>query len=269
MIWLVQTNLGAYQDYVIGIKEGCEQRGDRFIGHRAVPFSEEVPKFDGQRLVVAYGSVDIVHQIHNSGQYTPGVFFNDNFTYRQSVEHLGEKMLNYSHVRTSLMDVKENIVSYAKDFAEDGHLFIRPNKDLKEFNGEIIKVDDLLNFIDKIDRKRTLFSPDVEVIVSRPYNLNKEWRVFIVDNQIVSACRYKKNAKLSQSASDIPHQMLEFIYDTIIKWTPHPVCVMDVCETGGNYYVVEFNCFNSSGFYKNNIPLIVRKISEWVEKQEW
>lgn len=264
MIWLVQTNLGAHQDYVVGIKQGCEERGDRFIGFRAVPFSAEVPEVGGKPPYVVYGSVDVVHAIHNDGRYQPGVFFNDNFKYGKYIQMLGEKMLNYDHVQTTLHDIKDNIVPYTDRFAEEGHVFIRPNEDLKEFVGEVVKVEELTDWI---DRKRTLLSPAVQAIIARPYTLNKEWRVFLVDDQIVSASRYKKGNKLDQSRGDIPQELLQFVYDTMTQWVPHPVSVMDVCETGGGYYVVEFNCFNSSGFYKNNIPLITRRVSEWVEKQ--
>lgn len=266
MIWLVQINLGHHQDYVMGIKQGCEESGNRFIGFRAVPFSGEAPACDGTGKIVAYGSVDVIHATYQSGLYNPGVFYNEDFRYSKYIQMLGTRMLNEDSGICTLEYIRDNLEEVRNLYAEDGCVFIRPDKDLKEFIGEVIDLDELNDWIDRIDRKRTLLSTDVKAVVARPYTLSKEWRAFLVGGEIVSICRYKVGEKVDTSATDLPLDMLEFVQEAANEWTPHPVCVMDVCETGGEYYIVEFNCFNSSGFYKNNIPLIARKISKFVEK---
>jgi hypothetical protein len=47
-------------------------------------------------------------------------------------------------------------------------------------------------------------------------------------------------------------------------WVPAPVFVMDVGESAGNLFIIECNCFNSSGFYKSNIEKIVVDVSEFI-----
>lgn len=265
IIWLVQTNLGAHQDYVIGIKNGCDRFGHRFVGFKAIPFSGEVPACDGKGPTIAYGSVDVITTVYKSGIYSPGVFQNNNFKYSKYVKNLGSNMLNKDGKITTLQYIKDNIEEIRSLYAEDNHVFIRPNKDLKEFVGEVVDLDDLTSWIDKIDRKRTLLSPKVKAVIAKPYKINYEWRLFVVDKEIISASRYKKHGKLEISSEDVPNEVITFTEKSVRKWAPHAVSVVDICETGGELYIVEFNCFNSSGFYKNNIPLITGCISQYIE----
>jgi hypothetical protein len=39
---------------------------------------------------------------------------------------------------------------------------------------------------------------------------------------------------------------------------------MDVCETGGQLYIVECNCMNAAGFYDANIEAIVTNVTKYV-----
>jgi hypothetical protein len=110
--------------------------------------------------------------------------------------------------------------------------------------------------------KKTLLSPDCKVIISRPYTLSYEWRIFMVNGIPVSASQYRRDGILKAS-SKVPQEVL--LYAMNLPWTPKDVCVVDICETGGEYYVIEFNSMNSSGFYKCDIPHIICKISEHIQ----
>ncbi len=55
--------------------------------------------------------------------------------------------------------------------------------------------------------------------------------------------------------------VIEDIQKLADKWLPNPTCVMDVALVDDEYKVIEFNCFNSSGFYKNDINKIVMAVT--------
>jgi len=63
----------------------------------------------------------------------------------------------------------------------------------------------------------------------------------------------------------VPDHVLCFAEETAKIWRPDDVYVMDVCETDDDLKIVEFNCFNASGFYNCNVGQIVRKVSCFVE----
>jgi hypothetical protein len=42
---------------------------------------------------------------------------------------------------------------------------------------------------------------------------------------------------------------------------------MDVCETENGYKVVEFNCFNASGFYNCDVDAVVKNVTQFVENR--
>jgi hypothetical protein len=39
--------------------------------------------------------------------------------------------------------------------------------------------------------------------------------------------------------------------------------VMDICQTGDNYYIVECGCLNSAGFYHADIEAIVSGVTAY------
>jgi hypothetical protein len=91
--------------------------------------------------------------------------------------------------------------------------------------------------------------------------LEKEWRVFVVDGKVVSGSHYRSYLRLDQKP-DLPTKVIEFVEDACKVWVPAKVFVMDVGESYKNLFIIECNCFNSSGFYKSDIEKIVISVSE-------
>jgi hypothetical protein len=58
-----------------------------------------------------------------------------------------------------------------------------------------------------------------------------------------------------------------FVEDMCKIWTPAEVFVMDIGESLKNLYVIECNCFNSSGFYKSDLDKIIKDVSDFVISQ--
>ena len=70
--------------------------------------------------------------------------------------------------------------------------------------------------------------------------INKEWRHFIVDKEVVSFCRYAENRVIRKSSIDVPSNLLEF---------------------------VECHCFNNTGFYEHDINCIFSKVNEFIKNK--
>jgi hypothetical protein len=59
----------------------------------------------------------------------------------------------------------------------------------------------------------------------------------------------------------------KFAEDCCRIYTPHDVFVMDVALRSGNYYIIECNCFNDSGFYDHDLEEIVKNINDYMRSR--
>ena len=86
----------------------------------------------------------------------------------------------------------------------DEKIFMRPDGDGKEFDGQVGTFGDLKGMLERTIKYDGPLELSSLILVGKPYNLHKEWRLYIVDGEIVTASRYRTNFKLSKSSTDIP-----------------------------------------------------------------
>ncbi len=108
----------------------------------------------------------------------------------------------------------------------------------------------------------TSLSLNSKIVVSEPYRLRYEWRLWIVDKKVVAASKYREDFKLKKKEG-CPPEVIQFAEQRCIEYTPHDVFVMDIWETGDNYYIVECGCMNSAGFYHLDIGTIVSSVTNY------
>jgi len=176
----------------------------------------------------------------------------------------GEDMLSYG---ADVVTIKDYINSPRRWWMKDKNIFVRPNGDGKEFDGQVGTYQEIKGMLERTLKYDGPLDEWTNIVVGKAYNMHKEWRLYIVDGEIVTASRYRKNFKLSKSATDIPENMLDFARDRMKKFTPHDNFAMDICSThDGSYYIIECGCLNSVGFYDADIGKLVKAISKWMKK---
>lgn len=148
---------------------------------------------------------------------------------------------------------------------------MRPNSDLKEFAGMVMSFTDLLewrkNLITIKDEPGVTVTPDTYVVVGDVIEIAREWRVFIVDSKPMSCSRYRSYGQFD-SVQEFPDEVRKVIENACQQYLPAPVVVIDVGVTSSyRYGIIEANCFNSSGWYENDMQAVVAAVSEYVEKQ--
>ncbi len=258
MRWIVQTNLGS-DEYHQELKRVCDKLGHEFVPIKAVPFSDELPDVSNDKPAIFYGATNLVTQVSRSNRWSPGVFFDEEkscFTaWRKNLPY--EYLLNY----ISYVLPIRNIPSFKEYKDLDRDIFVRPNKDLKEFSGEVMPLKDLVKWARTIMEGKTLISPDSEVVLGSAYNIQTEWRLFVSKKKVIAASQYKDKGKLNQKEG-APKKVIDLAEKIANIWTPHNSTVMDLCSCGDEIFLLEFNCMNSSGFYHCNIEDIVRILSE-------
>ena len=144
--------------------------------------------------------------------------------------------------------------------------FIRPSEDLKQFSGTVMTAGEiapwLKSMMDAVGGGSYYMDPTKQVVLCRPKEIQAEWRWFIVGGKIVSGSMYKAHNQLRQlQENDAP--VIAEAQSIADLWLPHQCVVMDTALVDNQIKVVEFNCINASGFYKNDIPAIFDALWEF------
>ena len=174
-------------------------------------------------------------------------------------KYYGKHMLNWE---AQILDFSEVVDS--RWFSD---MFIKPTDDLKAFAGLMLPSMQTLG--EALAKTNHMPIPkDQKVLVGPPVNIGREFRLFIVNNQIADACQYRNRGHSSVKEIEMS---LAFEIDAYFKIinelapAPAPVYVIDICETNDGFKIVEINCFNCSGMYKVDRGLVLSEVAHFVE----
>lgn len=260
--WVIQNNLIAEND-LNEIQEACKSLNVEFQEVIVIPMTKELPDIlHDDKVNLYYGSTTLMDNIYEQLDKPFGLFYNhETYSMENYLSKWGEHMLSSEARIYKVSDVLKANHQFDYD------VFIRPDGDGKEFDGQVINIfqlDDLLQRHLQYDSKLTL---DSKILIGPAYNIHKEWRNYVVDGEVVSSSLYRQNFKLKKSAEDIPESMLEFVRARISEYQPHDLFAIDIASThDGTYYIIECGCLNSVGFYKADIGKIITKITEYAIK---
>ena len=168
-------------------------------------------------------------------------------------------------------DVGVSCYTSMKDFSpslypKHEYLFIRPNLDLKEFAGNVVKPEDFAGWYRKVQSQGWMVNENTEIVVAQASKIDEEWRVFIVDSKPVSASMYRKDHFLTKIA-DAPPKVYAFVEQMIKLWKPADVFVMDICALNGGLYILELGDMHSAGWYLSDKKAIIKAVSIFAESE--
>lgn len=265
--WIVQKNLfneRGYDDFVGTI----ERMGFEHISVKVVPFSGElIPEITETEGVVAYGSTSLIRQAQQR-KWNPGVFFNKNFTYTACNYFWGLHMLNYTSKAVPFSQIKIPLGE---------ERFIRPNDDLKAFNGAVISGENFAEWQEEVlNAGSTTLGPDTLCVVAPLQDIAVEYRFFVVDQKIATSSIYKLGntviaklvaARVLANRSVTDDDVFTYTQKRIAEWRPADAFVIDVARLhDGSFRIIEINCINSAGFYACDTSKIIQAISDYYEK---
>lgn len=255
--WILQANL-IREDTFNRIKASLLSDGISFEEVKIVPFSDELPEIERLGEVnVFYGSTTLVLNAYKRFGGGKGIFFDqDRFSMKTYLEQWGDRMLNSD---SQILTFRE-IVDLGH--GRDSEWFVRPIEDDKAFSGKVFSFEEIVAFERELEQSNNPYlTTETLVAISAPKAIEKEWRLFVIGQRVISACRYTMQGKLSVDASDLPAEMLAFALKCCGIFTPAEVFVMDVALHGGEFKIVECNCFNDSGFYQHDIGMIIHEVN--------
>lgn len=168
----------------------------------------------------------------------------------------------YKSFNIPLLNLSASYVPYQDLMNEvfNKPMFIKPSRDLKSFNGGIIQSGEtLLNYI-----KRNGYTKDIEdeiIIVSELKEIYSEYRFFMYKNTILGCSRYILNGKVNPDIY-VPNEFKECVVELAKHYQPNDFYVIDLADTSKGIKIVEYNCWNCSGFYYSDIKNIIFTINE-------
>lgn len=245
MHWIIQSNLVGADD-VARLIRALERCGVAYTCVRLVPIVrrlECVPQIDGPAFV--YGSTFLHRSAYDHG-WTPG-YIGGRVDHGQVTERLGARMLN--------PDMK--IVSLAGLSVAEA-AFIRPLDDGKLFTGAVMDS----NRIERVRRQVMRENPEdpmagqALVAVSTPKTLLAEYRLLVVDGQVVCASSYRIGKRVVYQ-SRVDERIVAFGQECVDMYNPDLGFALDVADTPEGLRVVEINALSSAGLYACDLNLFV------------
>ncbi|MDJ1506930.1 ATP-grasp domain-containing protein [Xanthocytophaga agilis] len=253
--WVVQRMLTDSND-IQKIRQACESVSIDFFEVDIIPFTDQLPEFPLDKQSIFYGSTNFMNLVYAHPELRKGLFLDKvAFTIENYLSKWQRYMLNSDALVVTFQELM------AMPYNEDQLLFIRPNEDSKAFAGETRFFKDIADWYYRLTQIENInLSLDTKIIVGEPYNIKKEWRLWIVNKKVVAASQYREYFKLKK-VEGCPQEVIAFAEQRCQEYTPHPIFVMDIGHCGDSLYIIECNCMNSAGFYKADIAQIIHSVT--------
>lgn len=255
MQWLIQdTNVPIMHIDQNGVRllEAVKERNLSWHAIGQIPFSYEptgMEEIDLTQPWFLYGSTQMTEMAASWPCQNPGVFWGDGWFDPRNWVCKRSDLLN-EHCRTvSVRDIRSRWV--------DEPMFAK-SVTVKALTGMVLeptKEDKDIWTIEHSD-----LNGDDQLVLSPVVTIDREWRWFVMDGEIVTGSTYRKDGYKS-IRHPISVEARSAAERAIKEWMPSENIVIDICRTReGEYKVVEFNSINSSGFYNSDIGKLVDRI---------
>lgn len=255
--WLIERGVVG-EDKIAAMTAQLDREGVGYDIFRVIPFSHDiavpVPQLSGEEVVVCYGSTSAQGGCIARG-WLPAVWTGPEIDETRVQSALGARYLNADAFARTLRELTPEMLP--------DPAFIKPDGDSKLFSGHVTSRADFAQW-----RDRMLNSDQVEagaaataVLVAEPKEFGCEWRFFIVDGQIASACCYRQYGEVMPERW-VPDAASEFAQECIAAYDPLPAYALDITQVAdGSFRVLEINTMNNSGFYACEPDKIVAAIN--------
>ncbi len=227
------------------------------ITHRELV--REGPPIRAGECVVVYGTYPFVRHAQIHAGWIPGAWLDpQRFDCGEYAPHFSDFLLNHRFEIVRGVDAIRDADRLFATFGPNDEVFARPTGVSKVFAGRCIYRDDWETAL-----APTRYDLETTILVSSPREIGREWRFVVVGNALVSECQYARDGRRNLEPG-APKEVAAFANHILgsVSWRPAEVFVLDICEVDGEYRVVEFNPFETSGVYFGNLEAIVRTVGE-------
>ncbi len=197
-------------------------------------------------------------QIANSEHYIDALknsIFYDIEKFDQS--YYGKLDLPLLNNNADYIPIKDNLY-----LSFDTDKFVKPAKDLKAFNGGILKSGETFESFIK-NQLHQAFYIEENMVVADLQHIFAEYRFFIVDQKVVSFSQYKLGQKVVSSPI-VPDFIIKKAKEYAKLYQPSDIFTLDLADTESGVKIVEYNCFNASGSYACDLIKTYKTINDYI-----
>lgn len=259
--WIIE-NFSEGEDIFLLIQAVKDAGHDLTLISRRNGFEYKHIQFENE-CVVFYGSIQMAKLVKEHLKTCSPVIWEDfsAFECTNYWPHYKHLLFNDKYEFLTLESLKANKWDVYQTYAKESMLFIRPSGGVKSFSGQLLDLQDFDAFFTNAIKCNAVDS-DI-IVVSTPKNIIGEWRYIVTsEKKIVSKSCYRYQGKIC-SVPGAPigaTQLIEKVLE--VGFFPAPIFSADVCQdTDGNFWLMEFNSFNSCGLYKCDMRAIVDEAS--------
>lgn len=254
MQWILQDFEDSHK-----LAAALDRLGIPYTTHKVVPFVGDLvpePQIEDANRVVMFGSYALWRTAEKNN-YRPGVFRLRPFVHEAPWQPF---MLNGPDALfLKVADIPARLLG-------DAEWFVRPVSDSKEQPGKVLRSQEIRDIAAKVIALRESEIPvgslrhETLMMLSIPARIHKEWRVWIVGDEIVTYSLYKDGTRVVYRG-EIDGDVRQFVARMVaINPAFSPAYVMDVCRTDDGLRFLETNCINAAGFYAADVEKLAAAI---------
>ncbi|TWT80552.1 hypothetical protein CA13_19970 [Planctomycetes bacterium CA13] len=248
------------------LRKAISEAGHRIVDSKDDWWLHEPPEFDPETPIVFHGSLGNAAVIEMKAIWFPGSFcpvneFCCTAWYPQANSWL-------IHRRWRCLPANELVANAAVVAAEIGctdRVFVRPDSPLKPFSGRVLQIDSIS--LKTLDHGYYYEDETLPVIVAPIVDVGREWRFVVVDGRVVAGSGYDANTRSAANRGSHvgPRALADEIASSLEA--PSPVCVLDICQVGNEYCLMELNPFGGADLYDCDADAIVAAVSDYAIKE--
>lgn len=261
-IWLIES--GIYGDEITPLITEIRRQGmaAELMPYRALakglPLNVEGQLLGPDSCVIAYGTYPFARQVQLHYPWKPGAWCNQkNLDCMTYYAHFGANLLNQNYAMMSGVEAIRQRDWLYETFGEADEVFARPTACDKLFVGRRVAREQFASILSP-----TRYDPETAVVIARPREIEKEWRLIVVDDRVISGSQYAFRGERA-IARELPDEVRRFAESMLlkVKWRPDPVFMLDICESAGQLWLVELNSFSGSWLYQCDYAAVVAAVS--------
>lgn len=255
MQWILQD----FED-TAKLAAALDRLGLPYSWHKVVPFTGDLlpkPQIADPNSTVLFGAYSLWRYAKAHGLH-PGVFKLRPFLH-EAVWH--PHLLNGpGAILATVAELPDRLDD------PDALWFFRPVEDSKELAGTVKSTAEILEIARKVlalpaeELPRGSLRHDTLLMLCPPVRIQKEWRVWIVQDRIVTASLYKEGHRVVYR-DEIDDDARAFA-QSMARSNPGyaPAYVMDICRTAEGLFLLETNCVNAAGFYAADLVALAAAV---------
>lgn len=260
--WIVE-NFSEGEDIFMLIQAVKDAGHPLTLINRRNGFEYKHIQFDNE-CVIFYGSINMAKLVREHLKTCrPVVWDSDKFECVYYWPHYKHLLFNDKYEFITIKELKEKKFDYYSKYGKDAMIFVRPSGGDKTFSGQLLDLQDFDTFFNGQSTRCNAAENEI-IAVSTPKNIVSEYRFIVTDDKtIVSKSCYRFHGKITSvpgapvAANDLVKKVLD------VGVFPARMFSVDVVEdSDGNFWLMEFNSFNSCGLYSTDKRAIVDAASK-------